>query len=146
MTKNLIFLNILVIISETYTNFQKFCEKFSEKLNQNGYKLHPCMQTYINMHTNGHKHSKNRARFNKMTTGWTVVNGRCMESFKQSHNATTCGLFLQLSDKNSRALLENCRTFFKKFQNFTIFPEKFQNAKNSRTIQGIPEWMATRYF
>ena len=56
-----------------------------------------------------------------------------MESFKQSHNATTCGLFLQLSDKNLRALLENSRTFFKIFQNFTIFPEKFQNnARNSR--------------
>ena len=80
-----------------------------------------------------------------MTTGWTIVNGRCMESFKQSHNATTCGLFLQLYKwQNSRVLLENSRTFWEKFQNFTIFPEKFQNTKNSRTFQGIPEWMATR--
>ena len=36
--------------------------------------------------------------------------------------------------------------FSKMSKIFTIFPEKFQNTKNSRKIQGIPEWMTTLYF
>ena len=32
-----------------------------------------------------------------MTSGQTVVNDKCMKTFKQSHDAATCGLFLQLS-------------------------------------------------
>ena len=38
-----------------------------------------------------------------------------------------------VSDKNSRPFLENSGAFFKNVQNFTIFPEKFQNnSRNSR--------------
>lgn len=93
------------------------------------------MHTEINVNSNRHKHSKIRFRFNKMTTGWTVVNDRCMENFKQSYNAATCGLFCNfVRDENSRTLLRNSRTFFKIAQNFTVFPEKFQNIKNPRTI------------
>ena len=93
------------------------------------------------MHTNRHKHINNRARLNKMTTGWIAVNGRCMKSFKQSHNAATCGFCNFARGKNSRTLYENSRTFFENAQTFTIFPEKFRNTKNFRTLQGTLEWM-----
>ena len=88
----------MVIISGTYTNLQTFCEMWPILWNikSEWLEITPMHATEINVHTNRHKHSKNRARFNTITTRSTVVNDRCMESFQQSHNTATCGLLLQL--------------------------------------------------
>ena len=139
----------MVIISGTYTNLQTFCEMWPILWNikSEWLEITPMHATEINVHTNRHKHSKNRARFNTITTRSTVVNDRCMKAFSKAITLQLVVCFCNfVSDKNSRTLLENFRTFFENVQNFTSFPEKFYNTKNSTTIQGIPELIATLYF